>query len=104
LKSINVLIVKKRDTGKMNSLKEEEVTKRSSNWSDRARAPCHHPPWSPWLPFNLGANQLNSYVILAWPTQLLKDQKTPYLKENCLFKGPQELNKTTTGQKTELLT
>jgi hypothetical protein len=40
LKRTNVLIVKKRDTGKMNALKEKEGTKSSSNWSDGARAPC----------------------------------------------------------------
>jgi hypothetical protein len=101
-----VLIVKKRDTGKMNALKEEG-TKRSSNWSDGARAPCHRRPHPPhqelMVTLQLGGKS-NSYVILVWPIQLLKNQRAPYPKENCLFKGPQELSKTTTGQKAELLT
>jgi hypothetical protein len=37
----------------------------------------------------------NSYVILVQPIQLLKGQRAPYPKKKYLFKGPQELNKTT---------
>jgi hypothetical protein len=104
-KKTNVLIVKKRDTGKLNDQEKRRGSKRSSNWSDGAGAPCHHPSLqSPRLPFNWGANQSNSNVILVWPIQFLKNQRVPYLKKNCLFRGPQELNKTTTGQKAELLT
>jgi hypothetical protein len=76
-KKTNVLIVRKRDTGKMNALRKKGGTKRSSNWSDGARAPCHYPFQSAWLPFNWGASQSNSYVILARSIQFLKKPEGP---------------------------
>jgi hypothetical protein len=75
-KRTNALTVRKRDTGKMNALREKGGTKKFSNWSDGARAPCHpFPTQSPWLPFNWGTNKSNSYMILVQHIQLLKDQR-----------------------------
>jgi hypothetical protein len=42
-KGTNELILRKRDTGKMNALRGKGGTKMFSNWSDGARAPCYQP-------------------------------------------------------------
>jgi hypothetical protein len=63
-----VLIVKKRDTGKTNPLKEVEVTKRSSKWSDGAEAPCQDPlPLEPMVTLPLVGKY--SFVTLERPIQ-----------------------------------
>jgi hypothetical protein len=100
-KKTNVLIVKKRDTGKMNALREKGGTKRSSNWSDEAAtAPPNIAHGYP----STGGKAVKFLCDTDVAYSVIKKPRVPYLKKNCLFKGPQELNKTTTGQKAELLT
>jgi hypothetical protein len=77
-----VFIVKKRDTGKTNALKEEEGTKSSSNWSDGANVPLE-----PMVTLQLGSKSVQSLCDTGIAYSVIKKAEGPLSKEKLSIQG-----------------
>jgi 2-keto-3-deoxy-6-phosphogluconate aldolase len=82
-----VLIVRKRDTGRMNALRGKGVTKRFSNWSDGAGAPCHPTPPEPMLTLQLGGKSVKFLCDTVAAYSVIKRSEGPLSKGKVFIQG-----------------